>query len=245
MNHAAAELGPPPALDPATTAFFLDFDGTLAPLAARPELAAMAPTTATALRRLADAAEGALAIVSGRTLHSLDDRLGEWRPAAAGSHGIERRDAGGRVYVDDGGGRAAGAIDAVAAFGATHDLLVERKPAGAAVHFRARPDMEAAAKAAVEAAAATVGARVVHGNMIAEFALAHADKGDAVRAFMGEPPFEGRRPVFAGDDLTDEDGFRAVRALGGAAIKVGSGPTDAGYRAPDINAFLAWLERLA
>lgn len=245
MNDVAAELGPPPPLDPTSTAFFLDFDGTLAPLAARPELATMAPATATTLRRIADAADGALAIVSGRALHSLDDRLDGWRPPASGSHGIERRDAGGRVHVDDRGGAAAGAIEVVAAFGAEHDLLVERKPAGAALHFRARPDKEAAAKAAVEAAAAAVGARVVHGNMIAEFALAHADKGAAVRAFMAEAPFRGRRPIFAGDDVTDEDGFRAVRALGGVAVKVGAGPTEAAYRTPDIETFLAWLERLA
>lgn len=245
MNDvSAADLGPPPLLDAARAAFFLDFDGTLAPIVARPDLAAMSTATADAVLRLEAAAGGALAVVSGRTLESLDARLAPMRFAASGSHGLERRGVDGATHVVDGGDAMAAAIEVVEAFGAAHGLLVERKPAGAAIHYRGRPDMAAQCRAAVEAAAAGRDCRIVHGNMIAEFSAAVATKGTAVEAFMTETPFRDRMPVFAGDDVTDEDGFRAVARLGGVGIKVGAGETAASHRVADIEAFLNWMGRL-
>lgn len=246
---AAAELGPPPHMDPTSSAFFLDFDGTLAPLVARPDMARMAPATVEAVERLRRAADFAVAIVTGRTLESADAQLAPLRMTVAGSHGIEIRHADGRTTWADGVGAdgvgAAGAIAEIAAFGEARGLMVEIKPAGAAVHYRNRPELAAECRAEVEAAAARLdGARVVHGNMIAEFSLALATKGTAVEAYMAAAPFQGRRPIFAGDDVTDEDGFRAVRQMGGLAIKVGPGPTTANARVADIGEFLNWLERL-
>jgi trehalose 6-phosphate phosphatase len=62
---------------------------------------------------------------------------------------------------------------------------------------------------------------------------------------MAEPPFQGRRPVFLGDDVTDEDGFRAVAAAGGIAIRVGAPIAAAAHCLPDVPAAVAWLGRLA
>ena len=62
-----------------------------------------------------------------------------------------------------------------------------------------------------------------------------------VRAFLAEPPFRGRTPVFIGDDRTDEAGFAAVDAVGGLSIKVGRGPSRAHWRLPDAAAVRGWL----
>lgn len=236
----------PPAPDLATAAFFLDFDGTLAPIAPRPDLARIGDGTRAILERLEAALGGALAIVSGRSLADLDALLAPLVLPAAGSHGLERRTASGAIEAADGGPPLQAEIARIVAFGEARGLLVERKRAGVAVHYRERPELEAECLAEVDAAVARLaGVRAVHGKMLAEFALAGADKGSAVDAFMAEAPFKGRQPIFIGDDRTDEDGFRAAIAAGGQAIKIGPGPTAAPYRLPDIDAFLAWLGRLA
>ena len=82
--------------------------------------------------------------------------------------------------------------------------------------------------------------------MVVELKGPGPNKGDAVRAFMGEAPFAGHAPVFIGDDLTDEDGFEAVQALGGYGVIVGARrPTAARFAVEDVAAARAWLERAA
>ncbi len=79
--------------------------------------------------------------------------------------------------------------------------------------------------------------------MVAELCTPGLDKGAAVRAFMDEAPFAGALPVFVGDDLTDENGFRAARALGGVSILVGPlRATDADMRLDSVPAVRGWLE---
>ncbi len=241
----SAVSGDLPVLSPSSLALFLDFDGTLAPIASRPEQAVMSPATRATVERLARATDGALAVVSGRTLDSLDALLTPLALPAAGSHGLERRSADGRLHRMATPPSALAAIEAVVAFGRERSLLVERKPSGASVHYRARPEFEAECRAFVDRTAAAPGLRTVHGKMIAELSIDLADKGDAVDAFMAEAPFAGRMPFAAGDDVTDEDAFRVAVALGGVAVKIGDGPTVASHRAATIEDFLAWLGRLA
>ncbi|MCK5621502.1 MAG: trehalose-phosphatase, partial [Alphaproteobacteria bacterium] len=72
-----------------------------------------------------------------------------------------------------------------------------------------------------------------------------SDKGVALRSFLDERLFRGRCPVFIGDDVTDEDAFRAVNDLGGHSIRVGNGrDSQARWQLPDVNAVLGWLEAL-
>jgi trehalose 6-phosphate phosphatase len=77
--------------------------------------------------------------------------------------------------------------------------------------------------------------------MVIEAKPKGATKGTAIRSFMAEPPFRGRVPIFAGDDVTDEDGFAVAAELGGAGIKVGAGETRARHRVPSVAALAAWL----
>ena len=66
---------------------------------------------------------------------------------------------------------------------------------------------------------------LLHGKMVLEVKPASASKGTAIRDFLAETPFFGRRPVFAGDDTTDELGFAWVQQVGGLAFKIGPGPS--------------------
>ena len=233
-------------LDVDRTAFFLDFDGTLAPIVERPDAARLAPPTRAALSRLAARAKGALAVISGRGLDDLDALLAPLRLPASGSHGAERRDAAGRLHRRPGAAAALSDIrPRFTAFAARYDLLLEDKPAGLALHFRARPELEHEARTLADALADEAALRVVHGHMVAELVPRGTDKGAALRAFMAEPPFAGRLPLAVGDDVTDEDAIVAAQAMGGFGARIGTSETAAQHRFETIDHFLDWLHAQA
>lgn len=236
-----------PTLDWTRHALFLDFDGTLAPIVARPEDAAASPETVRAVERLVEKTGGALALLSGRDLTDLDARVAPLKLPAAGSHGVVRRDAAGRLHRDEASGEElAHAIERVEAFARRHDLYVERKAGAVTVHYRSAPDAAGPSRAlADEIIAATQGLRAIHGNMVSEIAVLAANKGHALEAFLEEPPFAGRIPVMAGDDTTDEDAFEAAQRRGGVGLRIGDAPSVATARAPTIETFLEWLRRAA
>jgi len=242
MNAADA---PPPLADLAEASLFLDFDGTLVTLADRPDGIEVPRHLPSLLDRVAAALGGRLAILTGRALADLDRHLAAPHLAAAGSHGLELR---GVEAEDTAAPQAlAEARTALAHFAAgAPGLLVEDKPASVALHYRLAPERESAALALAESLAARTGLAVQRGKMVVELRPPGADKGDAVRALMAEPPFAGAVPVVVGDDLTDEDGFRAAAALGGFGILVGAArETAARYRLPGVEAVHAWLEAAA
>jgi trehalose 6-phosphate phosphatase len=81
-----------------------------------------------------------------------------------------------------------------------------------------------------------------HGDHVVELRPASGDKGTAIRALLEEPPFRGRLPVFAGDDLTDESGFAVVNAQGGHSVLVGTRePSAAHYALRDAAALRDWV----
>lgn len=234
-----------PELSPRSgVAVFLDFDGTLVDFADHPDAVKFDPQTHDCLRRLHETLNGALAIITGRDIASVDRFLAPHRLPVAGVHGLVRRDAGGRVHktnVDD------AALNRLAAelekFADRHQgLLIERKPGAVALHYRRQPDLAASCSAELERLTADLGGlTLLRGKSVIEARANGADKGRAIVTFLKEAPFAGRRPVFAGDDVTDEDGFARVNALGGITIKVGGGRTCARYRAPNITDFRHWL----
>jgi trehalose 6-phosphate phosphatase len=242
----AESLVPP--LDP-LSALFLDVDGTLLEIAPRPELVQVPDGVPSLLIRLSAEREGALALVSGRPLVQLDRLFQPWQGAAAGLHGLERRRADGMLDCAADSDSAA-ALDclrpklaALAADGT--GLMLEDKGATLALHYRATPEREPEIRAIVEVLHREIASalRLIPGKMVVEFQPRSADKGRAIAAFLTEPPFLGRRPVFVGDDTTDEDGFAEIRRRGGIAIRVGhfDGATAANYRLPTVEAVLVWL----
>lgn len=231
---------PPSLLDGAS--LFLDFDGTLVDFVIDPSAAAVDQRLHTLLGALWERLDGRLAILSGRSLDELTRRLGLGPVAMAGSHGLERRSADGQVTRAPIPPGLATATAAATAFAASHGLLVEAKAAGVALHYRDARHAEASVDAFARALAADTGLELQSGKCVRELKVPGADKGDAVRAFMAEPPFTLGRPVVVGDDLTDEHAFAAATELGGSAILVGDPrPTAAGYRLPSVEATLDWL----
>ena len=243
---AAPPAHPPPEpLD--DVALFLDVDGSLLDLRPVPE-AVFAPLVV--LRLLLHVQlrlDGALALVSGRTVDDLDRIFHPLRLPCAGVHGVERRDADGilhRIAIDRAPLDAARPV--LERFAHGHPgALVEDKGAALALHTRRAPAATAAALALVEElAAASHGAfRAVAGKYVAELRPATAHKGEALAAFMSEPRFAGRRPLMVGDDVTDGDAFREAWARGGLAIAVGTGAPAADHWLDAPSSCRAWLAR--
>jgi trehalose 6-phosphate phosphatase len=237
----------PPPLSPAGAALFLDFDGTLVELAEAPDLIHVPATLPSLLERLAQRLEGRLAIVSGRAVADLETHLGRTAFAVSGSHGFELRLADGRSLAGAAPERLASIKRDVARFAAAiPGLLVEEKPAGVAVHYRRAPREEGRVAAFLAGLAERTGLALQRGKMVVELRPPGADKGEALRRMMAEPPFAGARPLFVGDDLTDEHAFAAAAALGGAGVLVGAPrETAAQWRLPDVAAVARWLEAAA
>lgn len=230
-------------IDFAEAALFLDFDGTLVRLEATPDAVVLRPRTRSIVTSLAGELQGAVAIISGRDVRDLLTMVAPLLVPLAGGHGAQTADSDGNVSVSElDSGMVGGLFDAISPYAARNGLLLERKAAGVALHFRNRPELEEEARAfAARLGDGNADLRVIQGNMVAELALAQVNKGNAIRSFMADAPFAGRVPIAAGDDTTDEDSFAAVQAMGGVGVKVGPGPTCARYRLPDVDGFVGWL----
>lgn len=228
-------------------AFFLDVDGTLIDIAPTPDSVVVPPDLPGLLETLSAESGGAVALVSGRAIATLDRLFAPLRLAAAGVHGAEMRFPDGRSETF-----AADSMDALrpqlAELAGRHPgLLVEDKGVAMAVHFRAVPELGPAVERALGEMLA--GHRDVHlqpGKMVFEVRPAGVDKGRAVSTFMRAPPFAGRRPFAVGDDLTDESMLAFAVAAGGSAARVGksNGDAFAGAAFADPAAVLRWLAEL-
>lgn len=246
MSVAASPPPPPPAgLD---WCLFLDVDGTLVELTDTPSQTFADEAIKTLLAQVMQRLDGALALVSGREIATLDALFAPLRLPAAGLHGVERRTAAGELRLS---GASEAALDAVR--GRLRDLvaghpgtLLEDKGRTIAIHFRLAPEAQAAVQQGIMAIAAPLFAthHVQEGNMLFELKPRAVNKATAVDAFLEEAPFAGRRPAFVGDDLTDLDGFVMAEARGG--ISIGVGPRVRGqYHLPNVAAVRAWLQALA
>ena len=235
-------LAPPPALDAARTALFLDLDGTLAPIKPRPRDVGPAPERTELLKTATRRLGGRLAVISGRALPDIDHILQGSVTAAAAVHGLVRRNAAGAVLSRPPHPALNTARVALDWWEDPPGVLIEDKRLSIAVHYRRAPDRADEVLAACREVAAGTGLVLQLGSMVVELRSPGADKGDSVRAFMAEAPFAGASPVFVGDDVTDEDGFAAATELGGYGVLVGEPrETAARYRLSDVDAVLAWL----
>lgn len=240
MADTGTDARPP--LLPARAALYLDFDGTLATFAPHPDGVAVDESLPALLSGIRERLGGALALVTGRSLASLDALIAPVRFPGAGLHGLELRPPS---------GAATGAGDTAVVTALVRELkqrfsddpriLIEDKGPAVALHYRRARARANECIAAMRELVAGTELQVIAGHAVVEARPRGADKGEALRALSTEPPFADRLPVFVGDDVTDEDGFRAATELGGYGIKVGPGASVARYRIAAVDGVHAWL----
>ena len=217
----------------------LDLDGTLLDIAPTPDAVRVAPGLTGALSALRSALGGALAFVTGRPIIQVDGLLPGIPYAVAGEHGGAIRHAPGAetARADLPSPPVDWIIEAARIVEAHPGALLEQKQRGFVLHYRADPSLGPALRLAVERLVAPQADRfhLMSALMAWEVRPRGADKGVAVHALAAEGPFAGRRPIFIGDDVTDEDGMDAARALDGAGLRV-----DEWFGTPaDVRAWLA------
>jgi trehalose 6-phosphate phosphatase len=239
---------PPDNLDPANLALFLDVDGTLLDIEDHPADVRADPALVEMLARISSGLGGAMSLISGRQIADIDRIFAPVRFAAAGAHGSELRQ-----HPDDPATIAesslpAQILDGIRTFVEQNPgLLLEEKRGGVSLHYRRAPHLERQCKAFVDKLMPEIDKdfRLIAGKMVLELAPIDHNKGAAISEMMRRDPFSGRRAVFVGDDVTDEDGFRAVNAIDGITIRVGGNRgSAAGYALPDVAAVRHWLESI-
>jgi trehalose 6-phosphate phosphatase len=218
-----------------------DYDGVLARLRDEPSAAVPEPGVAEVLGRLAGVDGVTVALVSGRGVADLRTTSGLTGPFRwVGSHGAEFD---GPLTAELADRRYALAARLEPVVAGTPGARLEVKPASVAVHVRQVPDPDLAARLLTDARAlADSSLTLKPGKDVLELAVTDADKGTALRRLMAE--LGAVAAMYLGDDVTDEDGFRALHP-DGVTVKIGEGPTDARFRVPDPAAAIAVLDRLA
>ncbi|MGY5956592.1 trehalose-phosphatase [Kosakonia sp. BK9b] len=228
-------------------AFFFDLDGTLADIQSHPDEVFIPADVLARLARLGEINDGALALISGRSITELEQLIKPYRFPLAGVHGAERRDINGqteRVTLPE---NIIAPLERELRQGvlSLDGVEIEAKGMAFALHYRQAPQHE-------EAVYDLATKMVTHfpqlamqpGKCVVELKPSGIHKGAAIEAFLQSPPFTDKTPVFVGDDLTDEHGFKAVNRLGGVSIKVGAGETEAKWRLEGVNEVYQWLESI-
>lgn len=207
-----------------TRAVLLDVDGTILDLAPTPLEVVVPPDLTVALERLSKRVGGALAFVSGRPLAELDLFFQPLKLPTIAGHGAELRSADGTVT------RATTFLDpllkeklATVADGRP-GVVIEDKGYSMALHYRLVPQLGATVREEVTAICATfpsASLEILPGKSVIEVKQPNFNKGSAVRILMQQAPFKGRRPIFIGDDVTDEAAFDVMPEFDGVGFSVG------------------------
>ena len=229
-----------PDVDLSTATLFLDFDGTLVDLADRPDGIEVDPGLSDLLIRLSRATKGRTVMVTGRAVEHITPHLGDFDGPIIGGHGAQERWHGEITRVATADERVVTLLGTMTeAFAETHPgLLCERKPTGVVLHFRQAEDSAHAAYTFFRALAEThEGFDLHHSKMAYELRPAGIGKDISIRRMMESDDFRGTRPIFFGDDVTDEPALAWVAGQdGGIAVKVGEGESAASCRLPDTAA---------
>ncbi|MGB3719007.1 MAG: trehalose-phosphatase [Hyphomicrobiaceae bacterium] len=237
-----------PEINPETDALFLDLDGTMIDIAPHPDDVVAPRQLICSLARLSDEFSGAIAIISGRPIAALDALLEPLLLPAAGVHGAEIRFEQGQRAVE----RAAPSIPngvrwLLAPLSEIPGVVIEDKTTAIAVHFRQAPEAEERVREVVEKAVKAHEAdelAIVPGKYVYEIKHARFSKGTAVAEFMSRPPWAGRRPVFIGDDVTDEAAFAVLPRWNGEGLAVGQDRPGARARFANAAEVRQWLASL-
>ncbi|MFO7478559.1 MAG: trehalose-phosphatase [Methyloceanibacter sp.] len=248
-RHRSSPLPSPAAIDLRRTALLLDVDGTLLDIATTPETVIVPDTLQAALRNLIALANGAVALVSGRTIASLDRLFAPLRVPAIGGHGAEMRVApDGTVvkhHLPDLSEVLRERLHALSAIDPR--LLIEDKLHSIAVHYRLAHQHEDVLKAKVADIVSAGGdhMEILSGKAVIEVKPRHFTKGSAVIELMTQPPFKGRIPLFLGDDTTDESVFAILPELSGSGFSVGRAIAGADGVIPSPGHVRSWLTELS
>jgi trehalose 6-phosphate phosphatase len=239
-----------PSIDLATFAIFLDVDGTLLDIAAKPDAVRVPAPLRGVLQRLADRVDGALAFVSGRPIADLDRIFAPLKLPAAGGHGAELRTSGGGEVVRTGAARLDDRTRQLFAEVAelAPGILIESKPYSLALHYRQAPQIAARLRERVMEISGRLDGEaleILPGKAVIEIKPQGFSKGTALRDLMRHPPFAGRRPLFIGDDKTDDAAFAVLPEFDGIGISVGGPAPGARYCLDMPEDVRSWLQRLA
>jgi trehalose 6-phosphate phosphatase len=229
-------------------AYFFDLDGTLAAIKPHPDEVVVPPDVLHALNQLALQNQGALALISGRSMAELDKLAAPYRFPLAGVHGAERRDIHDHSHIVSLPSSLVQSLHAelTLALAALPGTELEAKGMAFALHYRRAPEHEAAVKAlAASVVEKTPQLSLQPGKCVVELKPKGINKGEAIAAFMAEPPFRDKTPVFLGDDLTDEYGFTVVNQANGISVKVGPGDTGARWRLENVASVWQWVKQVA
>jgi trehalose 6-phosphate phosphatase len=238
----------PPA-DARQCAILLDIDGTILDIAPTPRDVSVPPTLRHTLARLQELTGGALALVSGRLLADIDLIFAPLKLAAVGGHGAELRS-----MPNTEPQRLAASLSPelrrrlARLTGLGPGILVEDKGYSLALHYRLAPELAPALQAAVVAICDQMPAGTVDvlpGKAVVEVKPVRVGKASAVVELMKHAPFRGRRPIFIGDDVTDEPVFGAIAQFGGLGFSVGRivAGVDGHFSRPEQ--VRTWLEEIA
>ncbi len=220
-------------------ALFLDLDGTLLDIASRPDAVTVPADLPARLAKLSAALGGAVAIVSGRPAAAVDALLTPFAPPGGFGHGTEIRLPGGAARPSEVALPLPARLlrELHSAIASWPGVLLEAKPHGIALHYRQAPHHQQSCHNLLQRCAAQHPRwAVLSAHMACELRPRAATKALPVETLMNHPPFAGRRPVFIGDDVTDEDGMAAARRMGGLGLRVGEDFADAA-------AVRAWVRR--
>jgi trehalose 6-phosphate phosphatase len=235
--------------DPKAFAFLLDVDGTLIDIAPTPQSVQVPDTLPQHLRQLGKLTNGATALVSGRPLRDLDRLFGPLQLALVGGHGAELRVwRNGSLQERRVSPLADWIRQRCAGIGtANENILIEDKGYSIALHYRLAPEYEQTmrdAAATILAQAPAGELEVLHGKAVVEIKRAGLNKGSGIRSLMAHAPFAGRRPIYVGDDITDEDAFAVMPDFDGVALSVGRTVKGAERRFEAPEDVRQWIARI-
>lgn len=215
---------------------------------AHPEQVRMPGELRETLRTALELFSGALAIVTGRSLDSLDRVIDPLLLPAAAEHGVQFRTGPGDHFDERVPELPPEFRDRLREFASTNPgILLEDKQSGLSVHYREAPDLGVEVRRFLGTLAADVETefRILEGKMVLELRPTDVNKGTAVERLMSTRPFRQRMPVFVGDDITDEHAFETVNSYGGISVRVGKPcETAARYRLENVTAVRLWLADL-
>jgi len=228
-------------------ALFLDVDGTLLEFCNNPDDVYPGVELNLILKSLSSLLKGALALVTGRRVLEIDRIFHPLQLPVGGQHGLEHRDAEGNFKLVKSLKFPENIRSQIQCFGEIYpECAIEDKSLTMAIHYRRAPKLEEKVlKFVNKLIEGEKHFHAISGNMVIEIKPLGVDKGQSIALFMENEPFVDKLPIFIGDDVTDEDGFRYINANNGISIKVGTITSSlARYNLNNVNAVHDWLGSL-